>query len=112
MARWLVMCACMFGVVSVGYREVSRAPDARPLGGVCESTHECRKGTRCFDVQGVMEGQCSAPCNSNALCNNTFGAAALCLGADLCARTCRFSSDCPEGTTCNAYSWCERGEPE
>lgn len=113
MARWLFLCACLFGLVSFGYhQEVSRAPDARPLGSICESTHECRKGTSCIQYESVLQGQCAAPCNADSICVNAFGSSALCLGADLCARACRTSADCPADTYCNGYAWCERQRSE
>ena len=112
MARWLMVCACLFGAVSFGYREFNRAPDAKALGGLCDSTYECRLGSRCIDVDGVMRGQCSTSCNSSVSCANAFGSTAFCLGADLCARACQTSSDCLPGTECNDYSWCERADDE
>lgn len=112
MARWLMLCACMFGVVSFGYHEVARAPDAKPLGGVCENTRDCRKGTRCIEYESILEGQCSTPCNADSICLNAFGSSALCLGADLCARACQSAFDCPSETFCNSYHWCERRRQE
>jgi hypothetical protein len=108
MGRWLLLSACLFVVGALTYNDVTRAPDAKYLGGACESTHECRKGTTCVDVDGVMSGQCSAPCNASAVCQRGFGNDAICVGADLCARTCQSSAQCPQGTRCNAYGWCER----
>lgn len=86
----------------------TRAPDARPLGGICEGTRECRLGTRCIDSDGVLAGQCSASCAANSACQQAFGLDTMCLGADLCARACDKPSDCPSGTICNDYGWCER----
>jgi hypothetical protein len=98
----------LIALVTVGVRDVRRAPDAQALGGACESTHGCQDGTRCVEQQGVLEGQCSAPCNDNTACSERFGEAVLCLGVDLCARACAGSADCPANTLCNAYGWCER----
>ncbi|MET0385095.1 MAG: hypothetical protein ABW321_04010 [Polyangiales bacterium] len=111
MARWLCLCAGLFAIAALGYRETTRAADARTLGAACESTHECQVGTRCVDLEGVMPGQCTAACNADSTCTQAFGAEAQCLGADMCARTCREASDCPDGTACNAYGWCERPDP-
>jgi hypothetical protein len=58
-------------------------------------------------VDGVMAGQCAASCNSGASCQERFGDESMCLGADICARSCEDRSDCPEGNVCNAYGWCE-----
>jgi hypothetical protein len=54
-----------------------------------------------------MEGQCSAFCNSSATCTEEFGSASMCVAADLCARTCHTQHDCPEGSGCNAFGWCD-----
>jgi hypothetical protein len=109
MARWLAVSSLVIVVVmSAWLRDERRAPDARSLGGVCESTSGCQEGTRCVDQRGVMAGQCSASCSDDSACSDHFGAAVLCLGADLCARACDGAADCPAGTQCNAYGWCER----
>jgi len=113
MARWLFIGSLLFtSLVAVGYRDVKRAPDAKPLGGVCESTHECRWGTSCMEIEGVLRGQCSASCNADAGCTASFGGHSLCLGADVCARSCRSAAECPAETRCNAYGWCERPDPD
>jgi hypothetical protein len=108
MARWLAAVSMLLAVVTVGMREVRRAPDAKPLGGTCESTHGCQQGTRCVEQDGVLTGQCSASCSDNLACSERFGAAVLCLGVDLCARACAAEDQCPDDTHCNAYGWCER----
>ena len=110
MGRWLLLCFSVLVLAAVGFasNEPARAPDARDLGGLCEETRECRSGSRCVDQTGVMEGQCSATCSESLSCQSAFGGKSLCLGADLCARTCADSGDCPAGTECNAYGWCER----
>jgi hypothetical protein len=108
MARWLMLSSCLFVIGAVTYNDATRAPDARPLGGACETTHECRKGTICTESDGVMKGQCSAACNSGAVCEAEFGGTSICLAADLCARSCQNDAQCPGGTECNNYGWCER----
>lgn len=110
MGRWLLLSFSVLalGAVAVIQHDPARAPDARDLGGVCEETRECRSGSRCVDATGVMEGQCSATCSESISCQSQFGQKALCLGADLCARTCGSDSDCPAFTECNLYGWCER----
>lgn len=110
MGRWLLFSFSVLVLGAVGFinKAPARAPDARGLGGVCEETRECRTGSRCVEHLGVMEGQCSATCSESLSCQSSFGGNALCLGADLCARTCADSSECPEGTECNTYGWCER----
>ena len=108
MARWAVLSTFLIAVVTIGLRDGQRAADAKGLGGVCESTHGCLRGTRCVDQDGVMEGPCSTGCSDNMACADHFGGAVLCLGADLCARACGETADCPAGTECNAYGWCER----
>jgi hypothetical protein len=112
MARWVALSTILAALVTLGLREGQRAADAKGLSGVCESTHGCQRGTRCIDQEGVMVGQCSAGCSDDAACVARFGGRALCLGADLCARACVETSECPEGTACNAYGWCERPAPE
>jgi hypothetical protein len=108
MGRWLSLSACLFVVGALTYSDATRAPDAKHLGGACSSTHECRKGTTCLELEGVMNGQCSAACNASDACQQRFGAGSICIGADVCARTCQTTSDCPASTACNAYGWCER----
>lgn len=108
MARWLLLCTCLVAVVLFGYRDAVRSKDAKSLGGVCESTFECKKGTTCISNEGVLEGQCSSECSSSAACAEAFGTGTQCIGADLCARSCRSSTDCPQDTACNGYGWCER----
>lgn len=109
MARWLLLSSSLLvlGALAV-VGPISRAPDAAALGGSCEATRECREGLDCVDREGVIEGQCSATCSDSSSCRAKFGDAALCLGADLCAQTCARASDCPSGTNCNVYGWCER----
>jgi hypothetical protein len=110
MGRWFLVFGCLFVLGSLAYSDATRAraTDARTLGGSCQSTHECKAGTSCIELEGVLRGQCSVNCNSSAACQAQFGAASLCLGADVCARTCDAAADCPENTACNAYGWCER----
>jgi hypothetical protein len=109
MGRWLLLSSSLLvlgALTALG--PVSRDPDAHALGGGCQATRECREGLSCVDRDGVIEGQCSATCSESSSCQAEFGAAALCLGADLCARSCARASDCPSGTDCNVYGWCER----
>ena len=108
MARWIVLSLFVAAVVTMGLRDGQRAADAQALGGVCESTHGCRQGTRCVELDGVMAGQCSTRCSDQSACAQQFAGAVLCLGADLCARACADAADCPSGTQCNGYGWCER----
>ena len=109
MARWMAVSSVVIVLVMFAWlRDERRAPDALGLGGVCESTSGCQEGTRCVDHRGVMAGQCSTSCADDSACAGRFGAAVLCLGADLCARACDDAADCPSGTQCNAYGWCER----
>ena len=108
MARWVALSSFVIVIAAFGLRDGERAADAAGLGGVCESTQGCQRGTRCVDQAGVMAGQCSTSCSDNNACADHFGAAVLCLGADLCARACDDAADCPAGTQCNAYGWCER----
>jgi hypothetical protein len=108
MARWVVFASCLFMIGALGYRDAVRSPHAKALGGVCDSNYECRKGSSCVESDGVLSGQCAAPCNASSACSDAFGANSECLGVDLCARTCKGASDCPAQTICNSYGWCER----
>ena len=108
MARWLLLSSSLFMLGALTYSDATRATDARSLGGACESTHDCQKGTTCTTIDGVMAGQCSTGCNSSEACQRHFGAQAMCIGVDVCALGCRSSADCPSESTCNAYGWCER----
>jgi hypothetical protein len=108
MGRWFFAAVCLVVVGALGFSDATRAEHPQPLGGICESTHDCQKGTTCQEIDGVLNGQCSASCNGDDACREPFGRDSLCLGADVCARSCEQNADCPEGTRCNAYRWCER----
>lgn len=111
MGRWFLLGACLVVVSALGFSDATRASQAKPLGGTCSSTYDCQKGTTCVEIEGVLNGQCSAACNGDEACHEPFGRASMCLGADVCARSCEQQSDCPEDTRCNAYGWCERPAP-
>jgi hypothetical protein len=109
MSRWLFLSSCLLVLGAVAYSsEPARRSDARELGAACGSTQECQVGLRCGQDESVLATQCSASCNETTFCQEHFGAASVCLGADLCARTCSTSADCPAGTACNVYGWCEK----
>ena len=107
MSRWLLLASCLLVLGAIFYMEPRRMPNAQMLGGACLSDRNCQLGLACTYVPGVMEGQCAAACNSTASCQERFGTESLCLGADVCARTCKLASDCPSGDRCNDYGWCE-----
>lgn len=107
MSRWLLLSLSALILGTVTHLQSVRSPSAQPLGGVCVSDRDCQLDLECSHVEGVIEGQCSASCNSSDSCTDRFGAS-MCLGADLCARTCDAANPCPTGATCNAYGWCER----
>lgn len=112
MSRWLFLSSCLLVLGAVAYAaEPTRRPDAKDLGAACESTQQCQAGLRCGD-EDVIPAQCSATCNDTSSCQERFGAASICLGADLCARTCGTNAECPGDTQCNAYGWCERARGE
>jgi len=107
MSRWLFgsLCAlCLFALTTV---EPTRAATAADLGGTCSTDRDCQVGLQCTYVEGVMAGQCAASCNATPACQQRFGEASVCLGADVCARTCDGVKDCPGVDVCNAYGWCE-----
>jgi hypothetical protein len=110
MSRWLLISCCLLVLTAVAYIEPTRAHDARPLGGQCATGRDCQLGLTCVDQAGVMEGQCSASCNSTPSCQERFGTESMCIGADICARTCSNDAGCSPGASCNAYGWCE-GKP-
>jgi len=107
MSRWLFLACCALVLSAIASIGPTRAHDARPLGGRCSSDRDCQLGLGCVDQAGVMELQCAAPCNSTPSCQERFGADSMCLGADVCARTCGNDFGCPNGSTCNIYGWCE-----
>jgi hypothetical protein len=107
MSRWLLLSCCVLVLAAVSNIEARRLPNARALGGQCLSDSECQTGLRCTHVTDVMDGQCAAPCNSTPWCQERFGSESLCLGADVCARTCKADADCAAGAHCNGYHWCE-----
>ncbi len=108
MSRWLLLSCSVLILGAVSHYRTVRSPTAQPLGGACLSDRDCQIDLDCTIAPGVIEGQCSASCNSTEACEETFGAASMCLGADVCARTCESSASCPADTACNAYGWCER----
>jgi len=112
MGRWLLLSSSLIVLGALYTIDASsstaRAPDARTLGGTCDSTRDCRNRMQCVENVGVLDGQCSAACADTSACQQAFGVQALCLGADLCARACAGDGTCPNGTICNAYGWCER----
>ena len=109
MSRWLLLCGALLVLLALTALEPSRAPNAGPLGAACETDGACQHRLECVDIGGVVEGQCAASCNSSASCQERFGRDSVCLGADVCARTCRLDVDCSGGARCNRWGWCERG---
>jgi len=113
MGRWLWLSSSLLVLGALSTIDPARAPDASSLGGTCESTRDCVEGTRCIHHRdGALDGQCSSACSATQACQSEFGQASLCLGADLCAPTCAQAADCPGGTRCNVYGWCERAASE
>ena len=111
MGRWLLVVSSLLvasALFLIDNPNPTRAANARSLGGACAGTRDCRAGTHCIESDGVLTGQCSAACVDSSSCAEAFGEPALCLGNDLCARACTQATDCPSGTTCNVYGWCER----
>jgi hypothetical protein len=108
MNRWLLVSCCALVLTAIAYIEPTRAHDAKALGGDCASDRDCQLGLSCLHIAGVLEGQCSATCNATASCQERFGGESMCLGADVCARTCGNDAGCSTGGSCNAYGWCER----
>jgi hypothetical protein len=108
MNRWLLVSFCALVLIAIAYIEPTRAHDAKALGGECNSDRDCQHGMSCMQVAGVLEGQCSATCNATPSCQERFGAQSMCLGADVCARTCGNDAGCAGDGSCNAYGWCER----
>lgn len=107
MSRWFLMSCCLLVLTAVAQIGPTRAHDAKPLGGRCASDRDCQLGLACLSRDGVIEGQCSATCNATLSCQDRFGTASMCLGADVCARTCGNDAGCPSDSGCNAYGWCE-----
>ena len=107
MSRWLLLACCIVVLSAVAHIGPTRAHDARELGGQCGSDRDCQPGLQCLFESGVLEGQCSASCNATASCQERFGAQSVCLGVDICARSCTKDADCPAQSGCNVYNWCE-----
>lgn len=107
MSRWLLLSCCLVVLSAIAYIGPTRAHDARGLSGKCASDRDCQQGLSCTFDSGVLEGQCAASCNATASCHERFGSQSVCLGVDLCARSCSKDAECPTGTACNAYHWCE-----
>jgi hypothetical protein len=111
MSRWLLLSSCMLVLAAVGSLEPTRSAGARGLGGQCGRDRDCQSGLICSTDADVMDGQCTASCNSSAACAERFGVASECLGADVCAQTCKTDRDCASGSACNEYNWCDRPKP-
>jgi hypothetical protein len=77
------------------------------LGARCTADRDCATGLECVDIEGLLDAQCTAGCSSTDSCRLRFGTQALCIGADVCVHTCEADGDCPLGTFCNPYAWCE-----
>lgn len=108
MSRWLLLACCsLLFLGAVSHLGAARSPEARALGGSCVSDRDCQHGLSCTFEAGVMNGQCASACSSTDSCQDRFGTHSMCLGADLCARTCSSQADCPAETACNGYGWCE-----
>ncbi len=110
MSRWLLASCCVLVLAAIGNIEPQRLPNAHMLGGACSNDSECQLGLLCTHARDVIDGQCAATCNSTPSCQERFGSLSVCLGADVCARTCSADRDCPQGAHCNSYRWCERSE--
>ncbi|MDD9969663.1 MAG: hypothetical protein OXR73_25685 [Myxococcales bacterium] len=100
--------SCLGILAASGQAKPARDADAAGLGGTCESSSACQEPLSCAFEAGVLEGQCSAVCNTDAACEDAFGGPALCVGADRCVRGCSATIPCPVGTGCNGFGWCER----
>lgn len=108
MGRWLVLACSVLVLSAVTHLQSVRSPTAVALSGACVTDRDCQNDLSCTFQPGVMEGQCAASCNASESCQERFGTESVCLGADLCARTCELQADCPSGAVCNLYGWCER----
>jgi hypothetical protein len=109
MSRWLLFACCFSVLGAIASIQPTRAANARPLGGHCVIDRDCQQGLSCAFTPDVMEGQCAAACNETSACQERFGKESVCLGADLCARTCKADAECATGSHCNVYGWCEGG---
>jgi hypothetical protein len=112
MSRWLLLTCCISVLGAIAYIEPTRAANAHVLGGSCARDRDCQLGMSCVFEADVMEGQCAATCNDSAACHEQFGSESVCVGADLCARTCTQDADCAQGSQCNAFNWCEVPAPK
>ena len=110
MSRWLFLSLCCTCLLAISAAPPARSATARPLGGVSATDRDCQSDLQCTFVDDVLSGQCSATCSSTPSCQERFGDESMCLGADMCARTCGNDLACPGGSTCNAYGWCEAAE--
>jgi hypothetical protein len=82
-------------------QDTPRAPDARGLGGACQSTADCQPGLGCATVvysgaaqSQIAGGYCSRWCEQDAECAALDGSARCIVGLqgsdlNLCARGCR-----------------------
>jgi hypothetical protein len=108
MSRWLVLFGCVVVVFSLAYIEPRPHGGVAVLGAACERTTDCQYGMRCAAVVEDAPEQCTASCSDAETCQEQFGSAAMCTGADACVRTCSANIDCGGDGQCNDYGWCER----
>jgi hypothetical protein len=46
-------------------------------------------------------------CYSSEECKDEFGWRSFCIGLNDCVKRCYQDDDCPAGTYCSTYDWCE-----
>jgi hypothetical protein len=103
-------------MVFVGCSSSDSGNSTPVLGDICTSSADCGGQMVCHSdtTNYVANGQCTASteCSKDSQCSG-FGSAhgAMCIGANICVATCGVQSDCPNGTICNSYGWCERTGP-
>lgn len=93
---------------------VPACKDDGELGAPCAESDPCdqgsvsESGSNPFCNVHYLGGQCSQQCETDDECVKSWGEGAVCIVAGYCVRSCAEDKDCPKGTTCNEYMWCDR----
>ncbi len=81
------------------------------IGETCSSDGDCQGELHCEEGSSGTD-QCTTTCvNSTVVedyCTANYGSDYFCIGAGICVRSCQYDAECPSGTACNGYWWCER----
>lgn len=106
---WMLVAANVSGCLLDATEEKRKGG----LGELCESSADCEEREYCSvnaNKSSVVSNQCTGSCQDDDDCVFKLISATgtRCLTSKTCVRLCTVNSDCPSGTACNEYQWCER----